>query len=104
MFDLFSAYNCTHKHVLHFRLHVFYIFSQTGSTPPYLLFSTRHEIQRLGVHTRGLNTLISGLPNTIALDYYYNHSSADGDGSLVFWTDVVDDKIYKGTLYGNGRF
>ena len=46
-------------------------------------------------------SLISGLRNTIALDYYFNHTTPSGDNSLVFWTDVVDDKIYKGTMISN---
>ncbi len=46
-------------------------------------------------------SLVSGLRNTIALDFYYNTSSPTGDGSMVFWTDVVDDKIYAGTMISN---
>jgi hypothetical protein len=45
-------------------------------------------------------SLVSGLRNTIALDFYYNHSN-NGDNSIIFWTDVIDDKIYKGTLISN---
>ena len=46
-------------------------------------------------------SLVSGLRNTIALDFYFNHTDPLGDHSLIFWTDVVDDKIYKGTMISN---
>nr|XP_042899679.1 low-density lipoprotein receptor-related protein 1 isoform X4 [Parasteatoda tepidariorum] len=38
-----------------------------------------------------VKALISGLQNTVAVDFY--HSSK---GDLIFWTDVVEDKIYRG--------
>jgi hypothetical protein len=49
-------------------------------------------------------SLVSGLRNTIALDFYYNKSTGNGDGSWVFWTDVVDDKIYKGMMISNCKY
>ena len=55
----------------------------------------------MDVDEKSYVSLVSGLRNTIALDFYYNKSQPSGDGSLVFWTDVVDDKIYKGTLISN---
>lgn len=36
-----------------------------------------------------------GLRNTIALDFHLNQSS-------LYWTDVVEDKIYRGKLLENG--
>lgn len=36
-----------------------------------------------------------GLRNTIALDFHFNHS-------LLYWTDVVEDKIYRGKLSESG--
>lgn len=36
-----------------------------------------------------------GLRNTIALDFHFNHS-------LLYWTDVVEDKIYRGRLSESG--
>jgi hypothetical protein len=64
---------------------------------PILIFSNRHEIRRVNLTDRNFMSLVSGLRNTIALDYYYNKTD-----SLVFWTDVVDDKIYKGSLLAEG--
>ena len=73
-----------------------------GPPPLEIIFSNRHEIRRLNVSEKSYVSLVSGLRNTIALDFYYNKSSANttspGDGSQVFWTDVVDDKIYAGTM------
>ena len=67
-----------------------------------MLFSTRHQVQRMNAHTRNTVPLVRGLRNAIALDYYYNHEQ-EGEQSLVFWTDVVDDKIYSGTLISNSE-
>lgn len=39
--------------------------------------------------------LVPGLRNTIALDFHLNQSS-------LYWTDVVEDKIYRGKLLENG--
>lgn len=36
-----------------------------------------------------------GLRNTIALDFHFNRS-------LLYWTDVVEDKIYRGKLSESG--
>lgn len=36
-----------------------------------------------------------GLRNTIALDFHLSQSS-------LYWTDVVEDKIYRGKLLDNG--
>ncbi|KAK7083495.1 Low-density lipoprotein receptor-related protein 1B, partial [Halocaridina rubra] len=66
----------------------------TDPATPYLIFSNRHELRSISLKNgMGAKALISSLKNTIALDFYH----AD-DGDIVFWTDVVDDKIYKGTL------
>ena len=77
----------------------------SGPPPLEIIFSNRHEIRRLNVSEKSYVSLVSGLRNTIALDFYYNKSSAltasPGDGSQVFWTDVVDDKIYAGTMIAN---
>ena len=69
----------------------------------YIIFSNRHEIRRLELDQKQQSyvSLVSGLRNTIALDFYYNQSTGNGDGSWVFWTDVVDDKIYKGMMISN---
>lgn len=46
----------------------------------------------------GAKVLISSLKNTIALDFFHSE-----EGDAIFWTDVVDDKIYKGTILSGGR-
>lgn len=45
----------------------------------------------------GVKALISSLKNTIALDFFHSE-----EGDAIFWTDVVDDKIYKGMLLSGG--
>ena len=40
-----------------------------------------------------MRPLLSSLKNTVALDFYYSKNE-----TLIFWTDVVDDKIYRGSL------
>lgn len=39
--------------------------------------------------------LVPGLRNTIALDFHLSKST-------LYWTDVVEDKIYRGKLSENG--
>jgi len=64
---------------------------------PYLVFSNRHELRGLYLnHTSNFHSLISNLRNSIALDFFY-HSGGKYD---VFWSDVVDDRIYRGSLVG----
>ncbi|KAI1293709.1 Prolow-density lipoprotein receptor-related protein 1 [Halotydeus destructor] len=63
-------------------------------TPPYVIFSNRHEIKSVNLNTMTVRPLISGLKNTIALDFYHSPH-----GDMVFWTDVLDDKIYRGTIF-----
>lgn len=67
---------------------------------PLLVFSTRHEIRGLELPGLGVRTLISSLKNTIALDWY--RDPTNGTVSL-YWTDVVDDTIYRGVVLGNGE-
>ena len=40
-----------------------------------------------------LRPLLTGLKNSVALDFYYTREK-----TFIFWTDVVDDKIYRGSL------
>ncbi|CAB1328019.1 unnamed protein product, partial [Coregonus sp. 'balchen'] len=64
------------------------------STDPFeafLIFSIRHEIRRIDLHRRDYSLLVPGLRNTIALDFHFNQSR-------LYWTDVVEDKIYRGKL------
>lgn len=62
---------------------------------PFLVFSNRHELRAIDLHTNTVKALISSLKNTIALDFLH-----EPDADVIFWTDVVDDKIYRGTLVG----
>lgn len=61
----------------------------------FVIFSIRHEIRRIDLHKRDYSLLVPGLRNTIALDFHFNHS-------LLYWTDVVEDKIYRGKLSETG--
>jgi len=72
-------------------------FTCTSSNPeiPYLVFSNRHELRGINLRNLQFNSLISNLRNSIALDFYYNTAK---NSSVVYWTDVVDDRIYKGNL------
>ncbi|MGH0149161.1 UNVERIFIED_CONTAM: hypothetical protein FKN15_014592, partial [Acipenser sinensis] len=61
----------------------------------FIIFSIRHEIRRIDLHKRDYSLLVPGLRNTIALDFHFNQS-------LLYWTDVVEDKIYRGKLADAG--
>ncbi|XP_052813760.1 low-density lipoprotein receptor-related protein 1-like isoform X2 [Mya arenaria] len=67
------------------------------SDPVYVVFSNRHEIRRVDTATSNAVSLKSGLRNTIALDFYYNSEGY----AVLFWSDVMEDKIYKGVMQGN---
>uniref|UniRef100_A0A3Q2CY79 Low density lipoprotein receptor-related protein 1Ab n=1 Tax=Cyprinodon variegatus TaxID=28743 RepID=A0A3Q2CY79_CYPVA len=62
---------------------------------PFIIFSNRHEIRRIDLHKGEFSVLVPGLRNTIALDFHLNQST-------LYWTDVVEDKIYRGKLSENG--
>jgi hypothetical protein len=68
-----------------------------GATP-YVLFSNRHELRGVDLRTMSVKALISSLKNTIALDFYHTP-----DANMIFWTDVIDDNIYKGILMGGSE-
>uniref|UniRef100_A0A803TQP0 LDL receptor related protein 1B n=1 Tax=Anolis carolinensis TaxID=28377 RepID=A0A803TQP0_ANOCA len=61
----------------------------------FIIFSIRHEIRRIDLQKRDYSLLVPGLRNTIALDFHFNQS-------LLYWTDVVEDKIYRGKLSDSG--
>ncbi|XP_061081754.1 low-density lipoprotein receptor-related protein 1B-like [Conger conger] len=61
----------------------------------FIIFSIRHEIRRIDLHRRDYSLLVPGLRNTIALDFHFTQS-------LLYWTDVVEDKIYRGKLSETG--
>lgn len=62
---------------------------------PFIIFSNRHEIRRIDLYKGEFSVLVPGLRNTIALDFHLNQSA-------LYWTDVVEDKIYRGKLSENG--
>lgn len=66
---------------------------------PLLVFSNRHEVRGVELPALTARALISSLKNTIALDW--RRDPASGAVQL-YWTDVVDDNIYRGLVVGNG--
>ena len=73
--------------------------SSTESDPVYVVFSNRHEIRRVDITSLNAVSLVTGLRNTIALDFYYHKGNP-----VLFWTDVMEDKIYSGTMIGNSKY
>ncbi|ELK04590.1 Low-density lipoprotein receptor-related protein 1B [Pteropus alecto] len=69
--------------------------TSVDSFEAFIIFSIRHEIRRIDLHKRDYSLLVPGLRNTIALDFHFNQS-------LLYWTDVVEDKIYRGKLSESG--
>uniref|UniRef100_A0A3B3RJA6 EGF-like domain-containing protein n=1 Tax=Paramormyrops kingsleyae TaxID=1676925 RepID=A0A3B3RJA6_9TELE len=55
---------------------------------PFIIFSNRHEIRRIDLYGGKYNLLVPKLSNTIALDFHFNQST-------LYWTDVLEDKIYR---------
>lgn len=62
---------------------------------PYVIFSNREEIRGIDLHTLAVKNFFASLRNTIALDFLFNNGHLQ-----IYWTDVIDDKIYRGTLIG----
>lgn len=62
---------------------------------PYVIFSNRQEIRGVDLKTLAVKNFYTSLRNTIAIDFLYLNSSIQ-----IFWTDVIDDNIYRGTLIG----
>ncbi|KAK6165881.1 hypothetical protein SNE40_022703 [Patella caerulea] len=60
----------------------------------YIIYSNRHEMRRVDLEKMTFVSLVAGLRNTIAIDYHY-------EKQLIFWTDVIDDKIYRGKMILN---
>lgn len=63
---------------------------------PYVIFSNRQEIRGVDLKTLAVKNFYTSLRNTIALDFLHSNTSIQ-----VVWTDVIDDKIYKGSLIGD---
>lgn len=68
-----------------------------------MVFSNRHELRALelrgGVGAGGSRPLVSSLKNSIALDWHRDGPSAP---LVLYWSDVLDDAIYRGELAGPG--
>ena len=69
------------------------------SSTPQIIFSNRNEIRGIDLRTFSVKSLTLGLKNTVALDFYYFNNSYS-----IFWTDVMDDKIFRGTIDNEGDF
>lgn len=67
----------------------------TDPFQPFIIFSNRHEIRHINLNKGEYSVLVPGLRNTIALDFHLSQSA-------LYWTDVVEDKIYRGKLSENG--
>ncbi|XP_001985922.2 low-density lipoprotein receptor-related protein 1 isoform X2 [Drosophila grimshawi] len=68
----------------------------TAPDEPYVIFTNRQDIRGINLKTLGASSFYSSLRNIIALDFLYsNESSVE-----IYWTDVIDDKIYRGHLVG----
>ncbi|ESO96765.1 hypothetical protein LOTGIDRAFT_51280, partial [Lottia gigantea] len=60
----------------------------------HLIYSNRHEMRRVDLGEKSYVSLVAGLRNTIALDYHYKKQ-------YIFWTDVIEDKIFRGKMIQN---
>ncbi|KAI5726754.1 hypothetical protein M8J76_007920 [Diaphorina citri] len=90
-----NSYKCTCHAGYELEPDMFTCKSKNDSSP-FVIFSNRHELRGVDLRTFNVIALISSLKNTIALDFYYTPTA-----NMVFWTDVIDDKIYNATLIGN---
>lgn len=64
--------------------------------PPFVIFSNREEIRGVDLRTLAVKSFYASLRNTIAIDFLLDNNTMQ-----IFWTDVIDDKIYRGTLIGD---
>ncbi|XP_023030772.1 low-density lipoprotein receptor-related protein 1 [Drosophila willistoni] len=68
----------------------------TAPDEPYVIFTNRQDIRGINLKNMAVSSFYSSLRNIIALDFLYsNESSVE-----IYWTDVIDDKIYRGQLVG----
>lgn len=67
-----------------------------NADPPYVIFSNREEIRGVDLRTLAVKNFYASLRNTIAIDFLLDNNTMQ-----IFWTDVIDDKIYRGTLTGD---
>lgn len=68
----------------------------TAPDQPYAIFTNRQDIRGINLKTLEASSFYSSLRNIIALDFLYNNESS----VEIYWTDVIDDKIYRGQLVG----
>ena len=61
-----------------------------------VIYSRRHEIRQLDLRDMSTVSLVSGLSNAIALDFFW-------DKKLLIWTDVGLDKIFTGYIVSNSE-
>lgn len=61
------------------------------------MFSNRHELRGVELPSLSSRALVSSLKNTVALDWCGSRGVVQ-----LYWTDVLDDNIYRGTLTGDG--
>lgn len=73
--------------------------ASTDKVRPLLVFSNRHEVRGVELPSLSSRALVASLKNTIALDWRTDPATND---THLYWTDVVDDNIYRGTLAGTG--
>lgn len=86
---------CGVTYVKRYILIVISFFCILDPFKPFIIFSNRHEIRRIDLNKGDYSVLVPGLRNTIALDFHLNQST-------LYWTDVVEDKIYRGKLSESG--
>lgn len=84
-----KRYNCKCQDDFTLQFDQFSCKSNNGDSP-YVIFSNRQEIKGLDLKTLAVKNFFAALRNTIALDFLYTNDSV-----TIFWTDVIDDKIYR---------
>lgn len=63
----------------------------TDDLPPYTI---NPPVRAQAGNSKPFRTLIPGLKNAIGLDFYYS----DNSESYIYWSDVVEERIYRGTV------
>ncbi|CAG0880399.1 unnamed protein product, partial [Darwinula stevensoni] len=67
----------------------------TSVVAPLLIISNQQQLHSINLNTLSVKTLVSNLKNSIAVDFFFSEEK-----SMIFWTDVGDDKIQRGILNG----
>ncbi|GFO20808.1 LOW QUALITY PROTEIN: low-density lipoprotein receptor-related protein 1 [Plakobranchus ocellatus] len=62
--------------------------------PVYLLVANGQDISRFDLKNGNRTRLVEGLQNTVGIDFHFRKN-------LVFWSDLIDHKIYRGHMSGN---